>query len=140
MRLALIPLALLLVAGCSGDPASSRLKIGDEAIVRVPEPDPKRPPVPKVTLHDGRMVDEYPSPAGKVLMEIKGKSSYYIGAGSKVRIISDDRPAEMRQAEPPPLADLDGIADRRAVQVKVLDGANINDAGELPRNSLRPVR
>ena len=138
-RLISSSLLMSLFAGCSGDPASSRLKLGDEMIVRVPELDPKRPPVPKVKLIDGTEVDKYPTHVDEVTMKPVGKYSINVRGASKVRIISDDQPADIREAEKAPLADLDGKVDRRWVKVRVLDGLNANDEGELPRNTLRPL-
>ena len=138
-RLLSLSLVMLSASGCSGDPASSRLKLGDEAIVRVPEADPKRPPVPKVKMSDGTEVDEYPTHDGSVEMREKEKPTHYIHAASKVRVISDDQPADICEMQPPSLADLDGKVDRRWVKVRVLDGLNANDEGELPRNTLRPL-
>jgi hypothetical protein len=140
------PLALALAlgltafaAGCSGDPATSRLAEGSEAMVRAPEPDPKRPPVPTIVVFgDQTTPADIVEPDG-VKMKPQGPITTTILAGSKVRIVEDRQGPAIRAADKPYLADLDGETDRRWVKVKVLDGRGVNELGELPRNALRPL-
>lgn len=143
MRRLLLPLALAFLPGCSGDPASSRLKIGDEAIVRVPDSDPKRPPIPTYNFGDGPKPVDFIEPDTISTRPNHDGSSYRIQSGTKVRIIADDGPAEIaasRDPEKPYLNDLDGMVDRRWVKAKVIDGRSKDVVAELPRNTLRPVR
>ena len=137
----LIALALLLLTpGCSGDPATSRLSEGSEAMVRVPELDPKRPSVPGYTAPGGTfMPDDIVDPKVVDTRMVDG-SGYIANAGTRVRVIEDKQEPAIRGADKPYRADLDGEVDRRWVKVRFLDGQNADNVGELPRNTLRPIR
>lgn len=97
---ALISMVLML-AGCAGDPATSRLGAGDEAIV-VPE---------------GRKDWVYSTGIGK------------LDAGVRVRIVSD----EGREFD---VGEWEGD---RLVRVRVIDGPERDDVGEVRRSELCPV-
>lgn len=129
----------LIVAGCSGDPATSRLSEGSEAMVRAPELDPKRPAIPGYIDGAGEFVPNDVVEPNTVEMKPQGSTTFAILAGAKVRVIEDHQDPAIKGPAKPYLADLDGEADRRWVKVQVLDGRSTDRVGELPRNALRPL-
>lgn len=125
---------LLLASGCGkGDPASSRLAVGSEAIVVAPErvDDPDNQEV--IDLTDGKAA-KVPKAYMKYLSD--PTTSLGLLPGLRVRISADDKPEEVRKGQP---ADADGVVDRRPVQVYLLDGDHEKRAGYLQRNMLRPA-
>lgn len=126
----------LMMAGCGSDPASSRLEIGREVIVEVPNPDPDRPTAPMI--QSGCIVTPMGTHPGMAMMWTAGGSEVEVRAGSRAVVLADDLPADVREATLDYLADLDGKVDRRSVKVRIVGGNAAGMVGELPRNTLRP--
>ena len=136
--------AALLLAGCSdGDPATSRLSAGQEVLARRPDlvedSKPARRPPPSEPGITPAFVPEFRTPKDWVAMKPEGDSTPHATVGSKVRVLSDDLIADVRDGSQLPHPDLDGVVDRRWVKVRVLEGLMKDHVGEMARNTLRPI-